>query len=113
MMVLVRHFDTPLRHILTDVSVAGPPESRRKRPANALIAMNHRGSWFCKDDRGHVSEHFFNAASDHVKMVVDPLVWPYASDPDGARDITPAVCVGFGLARPDPSPSSKDEHNPK
>jgi hypothetical protein len=68
--------------------------------------MKHRGSWFCVDDRGHVSEHFFNAASDHVNMVVDPLGWPRAFDPDGASEIAPAARVGFGLASPDPSSSS-------
>lgn len=68
--------------------------------------MKHRESEFRTDDRSHVSERFFNAASDHVNMVVDPLGWPRAFDPDGAREIAPAVCVGFGLARPDPASSS-------
>ena len=64
--------------------------------------MKHRESEFRTDDRSHVSERFFNAASDHVNMVVDPLGWPRASDLDGASEIAPAVCVGFGLARPPP-----------
>jgi hypothetical protein len=113
MMVLVRPSATHLRHLLTAFSMAQLPQSSRKRQANAFVPMKYRGSWFCTDDRGYVSGHFFNAAYDQVNMVVDPLGWPYASDPDGASEIAPAVCVGFGLASPDPSPSSKYEHNPK
>jgi hypothetical protein len=112
MMVLVQPSATPLGHVLAAFSMAGLPELRRKRPANAFVAMKHRGSWFCTDDRGHVSEHFFNAASDHVNMVVDPLGWPRAFVPGGASEIAPAVRVGFGLARPDPSSSSRYEPNP-
>jgi len=110
--VLVRPPATRLRLLLAAFSMAGLPELRRKRPANAFVAMKHRGSWFCTDDRGHVSEHFFNATSDHVNMVVDPLGWPRAFDPDGASEIPPAVRVGFGLARPDLSSSSRYEHDP-
>jgi hypothetical protein len=112
MTVLARPSATPLRHLLAAFSMAALPQSSRKRPANAFVAMKHRGSWFCTDDRGHVSEHFFNAASDHVNMVVDPLGWPRAFDPDGASEIAPAVRVGFGLALPDPSSSSRYEHDP-
>jgi hypothetical protein len=113
MTVLARPSATPLRHLLAAFSMAALPQSSRKRPANAFVAMKHRGSWFCTDDRGHGSKHFFNAASDHVNMVVDPLGWPRAFDPDGASEIAPAVRVGFGLARPDPSSSSRYEHDPK
>jgi hypothetical protein len=111
-MVLVRPSAMPRCHVLAAFSVAALPQSSRKRPAKSFVAMKHRGSWFCTDDRGHVSEHFFNAASDHVNMVVDPLGWPRAFDPDRASEIAPAVCVGFGLARPDPSSSSRYGHNP-
>ena len=106
MTVLVRHFATRLRHLLAAFSIAGLPELRRKRPANAFVAMKHRGGWFCTDNRSQVFERFFNAASDHFNMVVDPLGWPCRSDPDGAREITSAMRVGFGPARPDPSSSS-------
>jgi hypothetical protein len=73
MTVLVRHFATRFRHLLAAFSMAGLPELRRKRPANAFVAMKHRGGWFCTDNRGQVFERFFNAASNKVNMVIDPL----------------------------------------
>jgi hypothetical protein len=112
MVMLIGPFASPVRHVLAAFSVAAPPRSIRERLTKALLAIKHRGSWFCTDDRGHVPEHFFNAASDHVNMVDDPLGWPRAFDPDGASEIAPAVRVGFGLARPDPSSSARYERNP-
>jgi hypothetical protein len=113
MMVLVRPSAACLRHLLAAFSMAGLPELRRKRPANAFVAIKHRGSWFSTDERSHISERFFNAASDHVNMEIDPLGGPRSSDPDDDSEIAPAVRVGFGLASPDPSSSSRYEHNPK
>jgi hypothetical protein len=67
--VLLRPFATPLRYILAAFSMAALPQSSRKRPANSFVAMKHRGSWFCTDNRSHGSERFFIAALDHVNMV--------------------------------------------
>jgi hypothetical protein len=96
MMVLVQPSATPLGHVLAAFSMAGLPELRRKRLTNALPAFKHRGSWFCTDDRGHVSEHFFHAASDHVNMEVDPLGWPRGCDPSRASEVAPTVRIGLG-----------------
>jgi hypothetical protein len=54
MMVLVRHSAACLRHLLAAFSMAGLPELRRKRPANAFVTMKHRGSWFYTDNRSQV-----------------------------------------------------------
>jgi hypothetical protein len=45
MVLLLRPFATPLRHVLAAFSMAALPQSSRKRPANSLFAMKHRGSW--------------------------------------------------------------------
>jgi hypothetical protein len=73
MMVPIRSFATSLRHLRAAFPMAGLPELRRKRPANAFVAMKHRGGWFCTDNRSQVFERFFNAASNHVNMVIDLL----------------------------------------
>jgi hypothetical protein len=46
--------------------------SSRERPANAFVAVNHRGSWFYVDDRDHVSKRFFNAVYDLFNMEIAP-----------------------------------------
>jgi hypothetical protein len=94
--VLIRPFASPVRHVLAAFSVAAPPRSIRERLTNALLAIKHRGSWFCTDDRGQVSEHFFHAASDHVNMEVDPLGWPRGCDPSRASEVAPTVRIGLG-----------------
>jgi hypothetical protein len=42
------------------------------RPANAVVAVKHRGSWFYVDDRDHVSKRFFNAVYDLFNMEIAP-----------------------------------------
>jgi hypothetical protein len=46
--------------------------SSSERPANAFVAVEHRGSWFYVDDRDHVSKRLFNAVYDLFNMEVAP-----------------------------------------
>jgi hypothetical protein len=46
--------------------------SSSERPANAFVAVKHRGSWFYVDDRDHVSKRFFNAVYDLFNMEIAP-----------------------------------------
>jgi hypothetical protein len=46
--------------------------SSRQRPANAFVAVKHRGSWFYVDDRDHVSKRLFNAVYDLFNMEIAP-----------------------------------------
>ncbi|WP_346893867.1 hypothetical protein [uncultured Roseibium sp.] len=55
MVLLLRSFATPLRHILAAFSMTALTQSSRKRLANSFVAMAHRGSWFCTDDRSHAT----------------------------------------------------------
>jgi hypothetical protein len=45
MALLLRPFATPLRHVLAAFSMAVLPQTRRKRPANIFVAVDHRGIW--------------------------------------------------------------------
>jgi hypothetical protein len=42
------------------------------RPANAFVAVRHRGTWFYVDDRDHASKRFFNAIYDIFNMEIAP-----------------------------------------
>ena len=42
------------------------------RPANAFVAVRHRGTWFYVDDRDHVSKRFFNGIYDLFNMEIAP-----------------------------------------
>jgi hypothetical protein len=42
------------------------------RPANAFVAVKHRGSWFYVDDRDYVSKRLFNAVYDLFNMEIAP-----------------------------------------
>jgi hypothetical protein len=46
--------------------------SSRERPADAFVAVKHRGSWFYVDDRDYVSKRFFNAVYDLFNMEIAP-----------------------------------------
>ena len=46
--------------------------SSSERPANAFVAVKHRGSWFYVDDRDHVSKRLFNAVYDLFNMEIAP-----------------------------------------
>jgi len=46
--------------------------SSSERPANAFVAVEHRGSWFYVDDRDHVSKRLFNAVYDLFNMEIAP-----------------------------------------
>jgi hypothetical protein len=46
--------------------------SSGERPANAFVAVKHRGSWFYVDDRDHVSKRLFNAVYDLFNMEIAP-----------------------------------------
>jgi hypothetical protein len=43
MMVPIRSSATRLRHLLAAFSMAVLPQTRRKRPANIFVAVDHRG----------------------------------------------------------------------
>ena len=47
-------------------------QSSSERPANASVAVKHRGSWFYVDDRDHVSKRLFNAVYDLFNMEIAP-----------------------------------------
>jgi hypothetical protein len=47
-------------------------QSSSERPANAFVAVKHRGSWFYVDDRDHVSKRLFNAVYDLFNMEIAP-----------------------------------------
>ena len=47
-------------------------QSSSKRPANAFVAVEHRGNWFYVDDRDHVSKRLFNAVYDLFNMEIAP-----------------------------------------
>jgi hypothetical protein len=47
-------------------------QSSSERPANAFVAVKHRGSWFYLDDRDHVSKRLFNAVYDLFNMEIAP-----------------------------------------
>ncbi len=42
------------------------------RPANAFVAVKHRGTWFYVDDRDYASKRFFNAIYDLFNMEIAP-----------------------------------------
>jgi hypothetical protein len=46
--------------------------SRGERPANAFVAVEHRGHWFYVDDRDHASKRFFNGIYDLFNMEIAP-----------------------------------------
>jgi hypothetical protein len=46
--------------------------SEGDRPANAFVAVKHRGTWFYVDDRDHPSKRFFNATYDLFNMEIAP-----------------------------------------
>jgi hypothetical protein len=46
--------------------------SSRARPANAFVAVNHRGRWFYVDDRDYRSKRFFNGVYDIFNMEIAP-----------------------------------------
>ena len=46
--------------------------SSSERPANAFVAVKHRGSWFYVDDRDYVSKRLFNAVYDLFNMEIAP-----------------------------------------
>ncbi|MBB5211965.1 hypothetical protein [Microbulbifer hydrolyticus] len=46
--------------------------SSGERPANAFVAVKHRGSWFYVDDRDYASKRFFNAVYDLFNMEIAP-----------------------------------------
>jgi hypothetical protein len=46
--------------------------SSRERPANAFVAVKHRGSWFYVDDRDYRSKRFFNGVYDLFNMEIAP-----------------------------------------
>jgi hypothetical protein len=46
--------------------------SNGDRPANAFVAVKHRGSWFYVDDRDYASKRFFNAIYDLFNMEIAP-----------------------------------------
>ena len=46
--------------------------SSAEYPANAFVAVKHRGSWFYVDDRDHVSKRLFNAVYDLFNMEIAP-----------------------------------------
>ena len=46
--------------------------SSRERPANAFVAVKHRGSWFYVDDRDYASKRFFNAVYDLFNLEIAP-----------------------------------------
>jgi hypothetical protein len=54
---------------LTDKFVV---QSSSDRPANAFVAVEHRGRWFYVDDRDHVSKRLFNAVYDLFNMEIAP-----------------------------------------
>ena len=43
-----------------------------ERPANAFVAVKHRGTWFYVDDRDYASKRFFNATYDLFNMEIAP-----------------------------------------
>jgi hypothetical protein len=45
MVLRLRPFATPLRHVLAAFSKAVLPQSRRKSPANNFVTVEHRGIW--------------------------------------------------------------------
>jgi len=47
-------------------------QSSSERPANAFVAVEHRGRWFYVDDRDHVSKRLFNAVYDLFNMEIAP-----------------------------------------
>ena len=59
--------------------------SSSERPANAFVAVEHRGSWFYVDDRDHVSKRLFNAVYDPLQHGGRPLGWRRGADPDGCQ----------------------------
>jgi hypothetical protein len=46
--------------------------SNGERPANAFVAVKHRGTWFYVDDRDRASKRFFNAIYDLFNMEIAP-----------------------------------------
>jgi hypothetical protein len=42
------------------------------RPANAFVAVKHRGTWFYVDDRDYASKRFFNGIYDLFNMEIAP-----------------------------------------
>ena len=46
--------------------------SSGSRPANAFVAVKHRGAWFYIDDRDYASKRFFNAVYDLFNMEIAP-----------------------------------------
>jgi hypothetical protein len=46
--------------------------SEGDRPANAFVAVKHRGTWFYVDDRDYASKRFFNATYDLFNMEIAP-----------------------------------------
>jgi hypothetical protein len=55
-----------------DISDKFVVHSSSERPANALVAVEHRGTWFYVDDRDYVSKRFFNAVYDLFNMEIAP-----------------------------------------
>ncbi|MDB4409599.1 hypothetical protein N9235_02155 [Gammaproteobacteria bacterium] len=46
--------------------------SSAEYPANAFVAVKHRGSWFYVDDRDYASKSFLNAVYDLFNMEITP-----------------------------------------
>jgi hypothetical protein len=112
MVLLLRPFSTPLRHVLAAFSKAVLPQSRRKRPANNFVTVEHRGIWSARMIVATVSS--VSSLRPSTRSTRLPIYEGCrTSDPDGASEIAAAVRLGFGLASPDPSSSSRYEQNPK
>jgi hypothetical protein len=55
-----------------DISDKFVVHSSGEYPANAFVAVKHRGSWFYVDDRDYASKRFFNAVYDLFNMEIAP-----------------------------------------
>jgi hypothetical protein len=55
-----------------DISDKFVVHSSGEYPANAFVAVKHRGSWFYVDDRDYASKSFLNAVYDLFNMEITP-----------------------------------------